>query len=161
METVLIILAVICVVVGILGSILPALPGPPVSFLGMLLMYWSGTTDFTYTFLGVWLAVTVAVTILDYLIPPYLARITGGSKSAARGSLIGMVAGLFFTPAGMLVGMLAGAFIGELASHRSDSRDFGKALRVSLGSLLGFLLGTGIKLIAAGFMFYYVIRALF
>ncbi|MBE5034437.1 DUF456 domain-containing protein [Gallalistipes aquisgranensis] len=161
MDTLLIILAVLCAVTGIAGSILPVLPGPPVSYVGLLLVHWAGRGEFSTQFLLTWLVVTAAVTLIDYLIPPYLTRLTGGSKAAARWSLAGMLAGIFIVPpVGMIGGMFLGALLGELYSHRAENRDLWKALKVAFGSLLGFVLGTGIKLVSAGFMFYYVIAAL-
>ena len=90
MEVVIGILAVIAGVVGILGSILPALPGPPLSWVGMLLLYfWGGTNgageEMSLTLLLVWLGITVAVTILDYVVPAYFTKVTGGSKYASIG----------------------------------------------------------------------------
>ena len=161
MDTLLIILAVLCVITGVLGSILPVLPGPPISYVGLLLAHWAGYGEFSTSFLLTWLIITAAVTVIDYLIPPYLTRLTGGSKEAARWSLAGMLVGIFiFPPVGMIGGMFLGALLGELYSHRAENRDVWKALKVAFGSLVGFILGTGIKLVSAGFMFYYVIAAL-
>lgn len=159
MDTLLIILAMLCTLGGIAGCILPVLPGPPLSFLALLLMRWSGHPGFDSRFLWIWAGVTLAVSVLDYLLPGYLARRFGGSKYAATGSTVGMIVGLlFFPPAGLIVGAFAGALIGELLHDRDDLR---KAVRVAVSSFVAFLLSTGLKLAASLAMGYYVIRALF
>ena len=96
MEIVIGIIAVIAGIIGIIGSIVPALPGPPLSWIGMLLLYfWGGTNgkgeEMSLAILLVMLGVTVLVSILDYVIPAYLTRVTGGSKYAERGATIGMI----------------------------------------------------------------------
>ena len=83
MSVLLIVLAVLCVLVGIAGCILPVLPGPPLSFVALLLMRWSGAAEFDSRFLTIWGLATLAVTVLDYLLPAWLARRFGGSKQAA------------------------------------------------------------------------------
>ena len=159
MDTLLIILAILCTLGGVAGCILPILPGPPLNFLALLLMRWSGHAGFDSRFLWIWVADTLIVSALDYLLPGYLARRFGGSKYAATGSTVGMIVGLlFFPPAGLIVGAFAGALIGELLYDRDDLR---KAVRVAIGSFVAFLLSTGLKLAASLAMGYYVIRALF
>ena len=160
MEVVIGILAVIAGIVGILGSILPALPGPPLSWVGMLLLYfWGGTNgqgeEMSLTILLTMLGVTILVSILDYLIPAYLTKATGGSKYAERGTMIGMILGIFFfAPWGMIVFSFAGAFLAEIIFAKKQSSE---ALKSAFGSFLGFLADTGIKLIACGIMMYYII----
>lgn len=155
MSVLLIVLAVLCVLVGIAGCILPVLPGPPLSFVALLLMRWSGAAEFDSRFLTIWGLATLAVTVLDYLLPAWLARRFGGSKQAARGSLVGLIVGMvFFPPAGLIVG----AFVGELIHDGSDKL---RALRVAVSSFAAFILGTGMKLAVSLAIGFYVIRALF
>ena len=155
MSVLLIVLAVLCVLVGIAGCILPVLPGPPLSFVALLLMRWSGAAEFDSRFLTIWGLATLAVTVLDYLLPAWLARRFGGSKQAARGSLVGLIVGMvFFPPAGLIIG----AFVGELIHDGSDKL---KALRVAVSSFAAFILGTGMKLAVSLAIGFYVIRALF
>lgn len=160
MSTIIIILAVVAGIVGIVGSIAPGLPGPPVSWAGLLLLYlWGSGTDaggepMSLAFLLVWLAVTVAVSVMDYLIPAYFTRLTGGSKLAGRGAIVGLVAGMFVPPVGIILGTLLGAFLAELLL---DGKSGWASARSALGALAGFLFGTGLKLIASGLMMYYII----
>ena len=160
MSTIIIILAVLAGIIGIAGSILPGLPGPPVSWLGLMLLYfWGHGADRTgepmsISFLLVWLAVTVAVCLVDYVVPAYFTRVTGGSKAAGRGAIIGLFCGMFIPPVGIILGTLGGAFLAEFLVARKDGWQSTKS---AVGALLGFLFGTGIKLISSGLMMYYII----
>ncbi len=159
METFIAVLAVVFGIVGIVGSVLPALPGPPVSWVGMLLLYfWGGTNGagegMSLTLLLVWLAVTVVITVLDYIVPMYFTKWTGGSKYASIGTMVGLIAGIIFTPIGMILGAFLGAFLGELLFARKEA---GESLVAALGAFLGFIVGTGMKLIVCAVMFYYII----
>ncbi|MBO4816665.1 MAG: DUF456 domain-containing protein [Bacteroidales bacterium] len=159
MSTFLIILAVILGVVGIIGSIVPGLPGPPLSWLGLLLAYFAGGTNaagdpITMKFLLIWLVVTTIVTILDYFVPAWFTKLTGGSKYAGRGAIAGLIIGMIVPPVGVIIGSLAGAFLAELIYGQKDAPD---SLKSAFGAFLGFLFGTGVKLIAAGLMMYYII----
>ena len=160
MSTVIIVLAVVAGVIGIAGSVLPGLPGPPVSWLGLMILYfWGNGTDasgdpMTLTFLLVWLAVTIVVCVVDYIVPAYFTRITGGSKAAGRGAIIGLIAGMLIPPVGIILGTLLGAFMAEFLVARKSGWQSTKS---AVGALLGFLFGTGIKLIASGLMMYHII----
>lgn len=159
MTTFWIVIAVILGVVGILGSILPALPGPPLSWVGLLIMYFlkgtNGAGDPMSTkFLIVWLVITTVVVIIDYVVPAWFTRLTGGSKYAGWGAMVGLFVGMIVPPIGIIVGSLAGAFIAELMLGEKGAGD---SIKSALGAFLGFLFGTGIKLIASGLMLYYII----
>lgn len=159
MDAVVSILAVLAGIAGIAGSVLPAIPGPPLSWLGLLLLYFWGGTDgagerMSLTLLLVWLWIVIVVCAVDYLIPMYFTKLTGGSRYASRGALAGLVIGLVFPPVGMIAGSFAGAFLAELIFA---SKTAGGALKSAFGSFLGFLAGTGLKLVTAGVMMYYII----
>lgn len=152
METLIIILAVLAGVVGIIGSILPALPGPPLGWVGMLLLYFWGTganaagVPMSTNTLVIWGAAVVIVSVVDYIVPMYLTKVTGGSKYASRGAMVGMIAGIILTPIGMILGSFLGAFFFEM--YYAD-KPAGEALKVAFGSFLGFILGTGMKTIVS------------
>ena len=151
----LIIFAVILGVLGIVGSIAPGLPGPPLGWIGLLLIYFAGGCSPTLLF--TWLGITTAVTVLDYIVPAWLTKATGGHKAASWGAIIGLFAGIFLTPIGMLAGSLLGAFIGELLFAKNDAEG---SLKAAAGAFLGFILGTGLKLAASGMMLFYIVRAI-
>lgn len=155
------ILALVAAVFGIVGSIMPGLPGPPVSWVGMLLVFFAekGTDNpMTLTVLIVWLVITVVVSILDYVVPVWTTRAAGGHKAASTGALIGLLAGIFLTPIGMIAGALLGAFIGELMV--TDKGVFA-AFKAGLGAFVGFIFGTGLKLITSGIMCYLIVKIIF
>ena len=160
MSIVIIILAVLAGIIGIAGSILPGLPGPPVSWAGLLILYlWGNGTNgagdpISTKFLLIWLAITIVVCVVDYVVPAYFTRITGGSKAAGRGAIIGLIVGMFVPPVGIILGTLGGAFLAEYLVARKDGWETSKS---AIGALLGFFFGTGIKLIASGLMMYHII----
>ncbi|MBQ5978505.1 MAG: DUF456 domain-containing protein [Bacteroidales bacterium] len=160
MSTIIIILAVVAGIIGIAGSILPGLPGPPVSWAGLLILYiWGSGTNgagepIPTSFLLIWLAITVVVCVIDYVVPAYFTRVTGGSKVAGRGAIVGLIVGMLVPPVGIILGTLAGAFLAEFIVSRKSGWQSTKS---AVGALLGFLFGTGIKLIASGLMMYYII----
>lgn len=151
------IIAIIVALIGIAGCIVPGLAGPPISWIGLLLLYLDkGLADpVSSTTLWVWLAICTAVTVLDYVLPPSLTRAMGGHKAASIGATVGMFAGMFLTPIGMIAGSLIGAFIAELIVE--DNGVWG-SFKASVGTYIGFILTTGIKLIVSGWIFLIIIR---
>lgn len=135
--------AVILVMVGIAGVILPALPGLPLVFAGMLLAAWAGGFQqigwVTLVVLGLLTLLSLAV---DFFATVVGAKRVGASKKALLGAVVGTVAGLFFGIIGLFVGPFVGALLGELW----HSREIGQATKVGLGTWLGILLGTVLKL---------------
>ena len=151
-------LPIIAGIIGIIGSIVPGLPGPPLSWVGLLLLYLWGKEPMTTGFLLLWLAITVVVTIIDYFVPVYFTKLTGGSKYAGWGAMIGLFAGLIIPPVGMIVGSLLGAFVAEFIFAKKDTFT---SLKSSLGAFLGFIFGTGIKIASSGVMMYYIVTYAF
>jgi hypothetical protein len=154
-------LAIICgifVFIGLLGSILPVLPGPALSWVGILVLHFTDYVDFSTAFLVGTGIVMVLITVLDYFIPIWGTKRFGGTKSGVTGSTIGLVLGLFFPPWGIILGPFLGALAGEILANR---KEFKKALRSATGSFLGFLLGTGLKLIYCSFLIYHYFKAVF
>lgn len=154
METWIIVLAILAGIVGAVGSVLPGLPGTPVSWVGLLLLYFWGPVDMPLRTLIVWGVVVAVVSVVDYIVPMYFTKLTGGSKYAERGALVGLVAGIILTPIGMILGSFLGAFLFEMYYARKDA---GQALKVAFGSFLGFITGTGLKTIASVLIFIKII----
>ena len=155
METWIIVLAILAGIVGAVGSVLPGLPGTPVSWVGLLLLYFWGPVDMPLRTLIVWGIVVAVVSVVDYIVPMYFTKLTGGSKYAERGALVGLVAGIILTPIGMILGSFLGAFLFEMYYA---SKDAGQALKVAFGSFLGFITGTGLKTIASVLIFIKIIN---
>lgn len=156
-STVLIVLAIILCITGIIGSVVPGLPGPPLSWVGVLLAYLShklGGADMSMTSVLIWLGVTVVVSVLDYTIPARFTKLAGGTKAGSTGATIGMILGMFLTPIGMIPCSLLGAF---LAEWLQENKSMWGALKAAAGTFIGFLLGSGLKIIASGTMLFYIL----
>ena len=134
-----VILAAVFLFVGLLGCILPMLPGPPLAYAGMLLLHLTDKVQFTTGQLLVWLLVVVATVVLDYVTPLLGSKYSGGSKWGERGCIIGTVVGLFFAPWGIIIGPFVGAVVGDLLGDKELSQ----ALKSGFGSFLGFLFACG------------------
>ncbi|MDR9418244.1 DUF456 domain-containing protein [Gracilimonas sp.] len=151
METILLILGALCIIAGFIGAFLPVLPGLPISYTGLLilqLLY----APFTVSFMLIWLGLVILFGfVLDNVIPAWATKKSGGSPFAVTGSVVGLIVGLFFPPIGFVVGPLLGAFVGEIiAGQKSD-----RALKSALGTFVGFMVATGLKVVAAGMMGWY------
>lgn len=155
----LIVIGLLVSLMGLVGCILPFLPGPPLSFGALLILSFAKDWEpFGAIFLIVMGVLSVAVSILDYVFPAAGARKYGASKFGAWGSFIGMILGLVvFSGLGVLIGGLAGAVAGELLAGKQ--RD--QALRAGWGAFVGNLVGVGVKLALSGAMLFYYIKALF
>lgn len=155
MEILLIVLGIVCIIAGIIGSVLPVLPGIPLSYIGILLLQFTRKVQFSIGFLIFWAVITIIVQLFDYYIPIWGTKKFGGSKRGVWGCVIGMVVGLFFAPWGIVLGPFIGAVAGELTGGK-QTRD---AIKAGMGSFVGFLTGIITKLIAGGFLLYYGIKA--
>jgi len=156
MDIFLLVLAFLCMLLGIIGCIVPGLPGTPVAYAGLWIALVTDRVDFSWQFLLIWGIVTVVITILDYVVPAWGTKRYGGSKWGVWGSTIGVFVGLFFGAAGVILGPLVGAVIGELLS----GKEFSNALKAGWGSFIGLLCGTILKLICCGLMLTALIQAL-
>lgn len=149
MNIVLIILAFICLIVGILGAIIPGLPGPPVSWVGLLLASLTSYVTCSVTLLVITAVLAAIITVLDYVVPSLATKRQGGSKYGIWGCNIGLVIsiiGLPFGPQGLL-GVIFWPFIGALVGEYIKSREMGPALKAAWGAFLGFVTGTLLKLV--------------
>jgi uncharacterized protein YqgC (DUF456 family) len=145
-------------ILGLLGCVLPVIPGPPLSFTGLVVLHFTRFADFSSTFFLLWGSVAIIVTVLDYVVPIWGTKKFGGSKSGMWGAGIGLVLGLiFFPPLGIIIGPFAGAVIGESLTGKDTKSSF----RAGLGSFLGLLMGIGIKLAASIMMTFHFIREFF
>ena len=158
MDTLLIIVAILCGVVGLVGSVVPVLPGPALSFVGIICAYMTDGTTISPLMFWIWGIITLVVTILDYILPAYFSKVFGGSKAGITGATIGVFAGLFMGPIGIILGPFIGAVAGEMFSQQ---RTFSQAAKVGFGSLISFIVGSGLKLVVTGMMMYYIWKDLF
>lgn len=156
MEIVVLILGIIAILIGVLGSILPVLPGPTASWLGLILLNWSGFGSFSTQFLIITFVVAILSIVLDYIIPAAFVKRWGGSKFGQYGATIGVIVGVFVGPLGIVFGSFVGAYIGELIYSLGNTN---AAFRSAMGSFFGFLFGTGIKLMLTVLYAWFFIQA--
>ena len=145
------------ILIGIIGCIVPIIPGPPISFIGLLLLQLKQVPPFTARFLAIWAVIAVAVTVLDYIVPVWGTKKFGGSRYGMWGSIIGLIIGLFMPPFGIIIGPFFGAVAGEMIK----GNEFNKAVRSGFGSFLGFIAGTIMKLAVSFFLAYHYIISFF
>ena len=148
MDIFLLALGFILMLMGILGSFLPVLPGPPISWVGLLLLYSTSVIPMNWTFLGITLAIALLVIALDYIIPAMGTKKFGGTRAGVIGTTIGLVVALIFPifgPFGIIIWPFIGALVGELL-NKADKKT---ATKAAFGSFLGFLTGTFLKFMVA------------
>ena len=160
MDYILLALAVILIIVGLLGCVLPIIPGPPLSFLGILTLHFTkfGEGEFTTNFLLILALIATVVTVLDYVVPIWGTKKFGGTKAGMWGATIGMIIGMIFLgPLGLIFGPLVGAIIGE-SIKGANNKD---AFKAGLGAFFGFLMGVGLKLAASVYITWHFIKGVF
>lgn len=156
MDLLLLILAFLCLLIGIIGSLLPLLPGLTISWLGILFFYLQASIPFNYWIVFGSLCLVMLIGVIDFVLPAVGTKKYGGSKYGIWGTNIGLLVGLFAPiPLGFLIGPLLGAFIGEFVFNKS-SRD--AAFKAATGSFIGFLVSTFMQVVIAivmlGFIMY-------
>jgi uncharacterized protein YqgC (DUF456 family) len=155
----LIVLGLVSALTGIVGCLLPVIPGPILSFLALILLSIAKNWEpFSSTFLIVMACLTVLVSIVDYVVPLSGAKRYGASRYGLWGSTIGMFIGIFFVPPlGMIIGAFIGALVGELLSGKAGD----SALRAGWGVLMGNVVALVTKLAFAGVALFFYIRGMF
>jgi len=170
MGIVLVIFAFLLLLIGLIGSVVPVIPGPTLGYIGLILLQWSGYASFSIVFLIVFGLITAVVTLTDYFLPALMTKKFGGSKYAMTGSILGCIAGLFFfPPIGIVIGPFTGALIGELIYNYNkypntddiENPEKSNPLIVALGAFLAFILGTGAKLILSTLMIFRAVKVFF
>ena len=163
MNTVLIILAFICLVGGIAGAVIPGLPGPPISWVGLLLASLTPFVSASTTLLVVTAVIAAIITVLDYVVPSLTTKLRGGSKYGVWGCNIGLILSIFGLPFGPqgLLGVIFWPFVGALVGEYINQRELEPAVHAAWGAFLGFLTGTILKLVYCITLLVIVIVGLF
>ena len=135
-------ICIILLILGMVGTILPILPGLVLSLGGVLIYKFYTGSDLSMVYIWIFAFLTLVSIFLNYIIPAKTNRKYGGTKWGSIGSIVGTFAGMFLIPVpfGFLIGMFLGVFIGELLHDVSDSK---KAFNSVKGAFIGFVLGTG------------------
>ena len=146
------ILALLAALIGIIWAILPALPGPAIGYLGMVVLHFTSYQAFSLSTLVTWWVIIAIISVLDYIIPVLGVKKYGGTKRGNIWSIIGLVVavvilpvfGIVLGPFGLL-GLVAGPFLGAYIWESMGGRDHDKALRAAIWSFMWFLAGTLLK----------------
>ena len=150
MDILLLIIAAVLVIGGMLGSFLPVLPGVPLSWVGLLLLYLTSAVPMNYSFLIITFVVALIMVVLQYAIPALGSKYFGGSKKGMWGATIGLVVGIFLPiPFTIIIGPFVGALLGEFL-NKSDSHT---AVKAAFGSFIGLLASTFMEFVVA-FIFF-------
>jgi len=159
-EIFLIISGVICAILGIIGCVLPALPGPPLSYTALLLLHFSGREPvFNKDFLVILAIITLLVSLGDYFLPIMGAKKYGTSRYGIWGAIIGMIIGIFFLPPlGMIIGLFMGAILGEMIAGKEKSSALKSGLVTFTGSIIAIFIKLSLSLIIAFYFFTNLIR---
>lgn len=156
MEWLWIVLGIAFILVGIVGSLLPLLPGPPIAFAGLLMQQLRDPNPFTSKFLWIWAGIVVVSMVLDYLIPIWGTKRYGGTKYGVWGTTLGFLLAFWMGPLGVVLGPFIGAFVGEMIGGQTSK----KSLKAAWGSFVGFLFGSLLKIILCFVMLYYLIASI-
>ncbi len=156
MDILLLVLGIISMLAGIVGSFLPVLPGPPLCYMGLILLHFSKFASFSPSFFIIYGLITLLIFIADFFMPAGVAKVYGASKYGTWGTSIGIVAGIFFLPPfGLIIFPFLGALIGELIQKKPTNL----ALKAAWGSFLGFLFGIFLKISLCLVMTFHFIKA--
>ncbi|MCQ2611591.1 MAG: DUF456 domain-containing protein [Treponema sp.] len=155
----LVVLAIILMLIGFIGCALPALPGTPLCWAGLLCRKFMTNSPFTWRLLIIAGIITIAVEIINNFVPAVFTKKAGGSRAGSIGSTVGSIAGVFTGQIWLIIfGSFIGAFAGELIH---DYKDGQKALKSALMSFLGFITGTGLRLIVSAIWISIYIKSFF
>ena len=158
MDILLISISALLILIGILGSVIPILPGPPIAFGGLLLVHFTSNHPFSVEFLILFGALAILSAVIDNVLPIYATKKFNGSKKGVWGSAIGLIIGLFFFPPfGIIIGPMLGAFIGEILDGKSPNN----SVKPAFGSLIGFLSSIFLRFALSIVMAYYFIVEVF
>ena len=157
MEIFIAVIGALLVIIGLLGTFIPMLPGTPVSYAGLLLLLLIPGCTLTWKFFLVWGIIVVVLQVLNYFIPIWGVNKFGGTKYGQWGSVLGVIVGLFAGPLGIIVGPFVGAVIGELIA----GTNFSDSLRAGFGSFLGTFIGMVLGIIVAAILMFYYFKEVF
>lgn len=151
------VLGLLLMLVGIVGSVLPVLPGTPISWSGLIVLHLAPSIPFNWTIIIITGVIAITIYVMDYIIPSIGTKKFGGSKAGAYGTFIGLIVGIFTPlPFAILIGPFLGALVGEMVFNKTEGP---KAFKAAFGSFLGFLASTFMKFVFTfSFLLYYLYK---
>jgi len=160
MEFILILSGIICIIIGIIGCIFPAIPGPPISYAALILLQFAKEEPvFSKSFLVRFAILTIIVSLGDYFLPLLGAKKYGTSKYGIWGAILGMMAGIiFFPPLGMILGIFIGAIVGELIAGKENSMALKAGLATFIGSISAVFIKLSFSVVMAFYFFVYLFK---
>ncbi len=160
MEFVLILLGIVCTLIGVIGCIFPAIPGPPLSYAALILLQFAKEEAvFSKSFLVRFAVLTIIVSLMDYFLPLLGAKLYGSTKYGIWGAIIGMIAGtIFFPPFGMILGVFIGATLGELIAGKENSMALKAGLATFIGSMIAVFIRLSLSLVMTFYFFIYLFK---
>jgi uncharacterized protein YqgC (DUF456 family) len=160
MDIILLISGVILIIIGIIGCIIPVVPGPLVSCIGLALLHLTSKVDLSTFMLSFVATITIIVTLLDYIIPHVGTKAAGGTKWGMRGCAIGLIIGMFTGITGVFILPFLGAFVGEMLYFvkNNNKLEISKSLKAALGSFIGLIFGTILKLYVSCFVAFLFVK---
>ncbi|MDR1680629.1 MAG: DUF456 domain-containing protein [Prevotellaceae bacterium] len=157
-DILLLVAAILCLLIGFVGCLIPMLPGPPAAWVALPLLKFTHWGDgMLWPWIVVFAALALIVTVLDYWAPAWGVKKLGGTRAGTWGATAGLIVGLFFLPMGIILGPFLGALLGELLTGTPGKN----SLKSALGAFIGFLFGTGLKFISCTWIAFYFILCLF
>lgn len=151
------ILGAICIVVGLIGTIIPMLPGTPISYIGLLLLLLIPGCTLGWNFFLIWGIIVFLVQVANYFVPIWGVNKFGGTKYGQWGSVVGVIAGLFLSPIGIILGPFVGAVVGEMLG----GKEFSDSLKAGFGSFVGTFVGMVLGIIVAAILAFYFFKEVF
>jgi len=148
MDIFLIIVGFLFMLLGIIGSFLPILPGPFTSWIGLLILHFTNAVPQNWTFLIITLIIAILIWLIDYIIPAIGTKKFGGSRAGMFGAIVGLLVAIFFPILGFF-GIIIWPFIGALVGELINRSDSNTAMKAAFGSLIGFLTGTLLKFVVS------------
>ena len=148
MDIFLTIVGFLFMLLGILGSFLPVLPGPFTSWIGLLVLHFTTAVPKNWTFLIITLIIAILIWLIDYIIPAMGTKKFGGSRAGMFGTMVGLLVAIFFPILGFF-GIIIWPFIGALTGELLNKSDPNTAVKAAFGSLIGFLTGTFLKFVVS------------
>ena len=149
MDFLLVFIALLMSFIGLLGCVIPVLPGTAFSYLGLLAAFMTSYSTIPASAMWIWLIVSVGVILADFVFPAVMTRFFGGTRYGAIGATVGIFVGLLAGPAGVVLGPFFGAVVGELLHDKNDPWS---AMKSGFGSFMAFVVGTGLKLLTSIWM---------